>query len=165
MAPNRYTELFFLDEATALAAGHRPCAECRYHAYVGYRNALARAGVVPISESAASLDARLHVERAVPRTFLQRPWTADLKDLPNGTMIELGGLCLLVAGGSLLQWSFEGYHLAGEASGLAPGSVTVLTPETSVRALAAGYEPAVHETAFKALSGQEVFSKVAGISY
>jgi len=165
LAPNRYTELFFLDETTALAAGHRPCAECRYQDYTDYRNALARSGTVPISDGASELDARLHDERAVPRTFRQRTWTADLRHLPDGTMIEHDGKCLLVAGASLLEWSFQGYRIAKEKNSLTARPVTVLTPGTNVRALAAGYAPAVHETAFEPLSGAPVFSKVAGKTY
>ena len=83
MRPNNYTELFFLDDAVAMAAGHRPCALCRRAEFNGYREA---AG---ISAPAPAMDAALHLERAVPRTFAQhrqraaaesahpRPWPGD----------------------------------------------------------------------------------------
>ena len=153
MAPNRYTELFFLDEATAMAAGHRPCAECRYDAYRAFRAALERAGLVPLSASASDLDARLHEERAVPRSFSQRRWTADIHSLPKGTMVEHEGRCLLVAGAQLLEWSFQGYRIGEKMRDFPGGRVTVLTPRTSVCAIAAGYNPALHESALQLLPG------------
>lgn len=166
MAPNRYTELFFLDEVTALAAGHRPCAECRHAQYTEFRQALARGGVVPEAARAADLDARLHGERAWPGKFRQRRWEAPVGGLPDGAMIERAGRCLLVAGPWLLEWAFDGYSPAGEIAALDGGAVTVLTPATSVAALKAGYQPAAHESAIRILAGlaggRPIFSAVAG---
>lgn len=166
MAPNSYTELFFLDEATALAAGHRPCAECRHMDYVDYRVALERAGGLAASESAATLDSELHDQRAWPRQFRQRRWQADLSDLPDGTMIEDAGHCLLVAGPWLLEWSFGGYRIAAEKTAFGPRTVTVLTPKATVTSLIGGYQPAVHRSA---VEGEPVvggmrpgFSKLVG---
>lgn len=169
MAPNRYTELFFLDEVTALAAGHRPCAECRRGAYAEFRAALERGAGMPASDRAALLDARLHVERVWPGECRQRTWQGDLEQLPDGTLIEHSGRCLLVAGPWLLQWSFDGYRMADRRQTFAGSPVIVLTPNTSVLALSGGYEPAVHESALRVLAelpgGRGVFSKVAGQTY
>lgn len=169
MAPNSYTELFFLDEATALAAGHRPCAECRYTDYVAYRGALERAGGLAASEHAATLDAELHEQRAWPRLFRQRTWQADLSDLPDGTMFEDTGRCLLVAGPWLLEWSFQGYRIAAEKALFGARTVTVLTPKATVTALIGGYQPAVHRSAADGDAGvggaHPVFAKLVGQKY
>lgn len=169
MAPNSYTELFFLDEVTALAAGHRPCAECRHMDYIAYRGALARAGGLATSEHVASLDAELHDQRAWPRLFRQRTWQADLSDLPDGTMIEDAGRCLLVASPWLLEWSFRGYRIAAEKTAFGSGATTVLTPKTTVTALIGGYQPAVHHSAVEDGAGvgsmRPTFSKLVGHEY
>src|SRR3546814_12740924 len=86
MSPNRYTELFFLDEATALAAGHRPCFECRRGDFVRFRDAWA-AGNGWTSEHpprVADMDGRLHRERVDGHTRRQRTWRGRLEDLPDG---------------------------------------------------------------------------------
>ncbi|WP_193555760.1 hypothetical protein [Hwanghaeella grinnelliae] len=169
MAPNRYTELFFMDEATALAAGHRPCAECRYSDYVEYRRAVERAGGLLASERAATLDTELHGQRVWPRQFRLRTWQSALSDLPAGTMIEHAGLCMLVAGRWILEWSFTGYRIAAEKNTFGPSTVTVLTPQTTVTALIGGYEPAVHWSAVLDEAGlrsdRAVFSKLVGQKY
>lgn len=169
MAPNRYTELFFLDEVTALSAGHRPCAECRRDAYRAFREALETDSGFAASRPAAELDVKLHAERAWPRKYRQRTWTAQIDALPNGTMIDHSGNCLLVAGRWLMEWSFQEYRIAGEKGRLGSDTVTVLTPKTSVSALAGGYQPCVHVSAVNALAAipgeNPVFSKVAGQSY
>lgn len=169
MAPNRYTELFFLDEATALAAGHRPCAECRRSAYDDYRAALERCGCLPRSIRAPELDNLLHHERAIAGTFRQKTWTAPIMDLPDGAMVEQDGKYLLVAGSWLLEWSFQGYRIGHEKRTRRDGPISVLTPKTSVAALAAGYTPAIHDTAIVLLAslpdGVPIFSKVAGQEY
>lgn len=154
MTPGRYTELFFLDEATALAAGHRPCAECRRPWFERFRRAWAAAnpdlaqGAVP---SAAVLDAVLHAQR-VDASGRKLTYGARLGTLPPGTMaagIEMEDMGpdtpWLVGADRLWRWSFEGYR-PGPAweDGL---KVTVLTPISVVRALAAGYPVQIHPTA------------------
>lgn len=141
MTPGRYTELFFLDEATALAAGHRPCAECRRADYTRFLDAWTAAhGARP---SAPNLDRRLHPER-VTRRRAQVRFEALLGQLPPGTMVVLPAdetTPWLVWGGRLWRWSFRGY---GEWQ--PPGSartVTVLTPRPIVEALVAGYRPSI----------------------
>lgn len=151
MAPNRYTELFFLDEATALAAGHRPCFECRRRRFLAYRDAWAAGtgwrGTAP--PRVADIDGRLHAERVEPRTRRKRTWTGDIADLPDGTMIARpDDGALLVLGRHLLPWRFEGY--GAPLPRPARGTVTILTPPSTVATLGAGYEPALHPTAHEA---------------
>jgi hypothetical protein len=146
MAPGRYTELFFLDEATALAAGHRPCGECRRADYRRFKalwaaaNPDRRLGADP---PIAAIDRELHRDRVGadgrPRTF-----TARLGSLPDGVFVSLPGVpgpCLLWRG-TLRSWSPAGY--AASVSRPASARVTVLTPRSTVATIAAGYAPAAH---------------------
>ena len=123
MAPNRYTGLFFLDEATALAAGHRPCAECRN---ADYRSFLALTG----ASGADELDERLHAERQ------QRFHTARLEDLPDGAFVLEDDAPFLVPAGELLRWRPSGY---AERRPRPSEKTTLITPPTSVRVLASGW--------------------------
>ncbi len=134
MQPGNYTELFFLDEAVALAAGHRPCAMCRRAAYDSYR---AAAG---LDMPAAQMDDQLHRERALPRIFAQKRHTAELSDLPNGA-IYIDGTPKLVWNDAVYSVGSGGY---GAAERRARGLATVLTPPTSCAALSAGYRPVLH---------------------
>jgi hypothetical protein len=131
MPPGRYTGLFFLDDATALAAGHRPCAECRNQ---DYRSFLALAG----ASSADALDGRLHAER------LQHFHPGRLEDLPNGAFVLEDEAPFLVVGDELLRWTPGGYT---ERRTRRRGRTTLITPPTTVRVLAAGWigsEPLLH---------------------
>jgi hypothetical protein len=142
-APNRLTELFFLDEATGLAAGHRPCGECRYRDSQAFKRAWALAfgdGVPGVAE----IDARLHADRLV-RPGVRRTFTAALTDLPDGVMVSVDGAPWLVWGGELLGWTPGGYR--GGRSSASGTAVTVITPRATVAVLAAGYRPVVHPTA------------------
>lgn len=130
MAPNRYTELFFLDEATAFAAGHRPCFECRRADAVRFRDAFGAA-------RADEIDRALHAERLGPKPEVE---TADL---PDGAMIGRDGEAWLVWRGALRRWSFAGY---GAARPLA-GRAALLTPAGAIRAFRNGYRPAAHASA------------------
>jgi hypothetical protein len=150
MTPNRYTELFFLDEATGLAAGHRPCAECRRRRFLAFRDAWAagnRRIIGAESITAGALDDRLHAERVGPDRS-KRLFMADIDHLPDGVFVMLSGPdrgpCL-IWGGDLLAWSPGGYMArrprpTGEL-------VTVLTPASTVAAIRAGYVPEVHHSA------------------
>lgn len=146
MAPDRYTELFFLDEATALAAGHRPCYECRRRDYRAFMDAWARAHELDQPPRAGTVDAMLHAERTM--TGGSRALTdARPTLLPDGTMILLPGddtTPWLIWRGQLHPWSFEGY---GGAIALPRATVRVLTPPSTVGALGAGYLPIVHPSA------------------
>ena len=151
MSPGRYTELFFLDEATALAAGHRPCAECQRARYNEYRDAWAR-GNLPgqglARVSADEIDAWLHAQRLGPARS-KLTWTAHLDELPDGVFITregAGDRVLLIQGDSLLRWSPGGYQ---ERLRCRDGErVSVLTPESTVEAIRAGFAPGVHLSGF-----------------
>ena len=138
MTPGAYTELFFLDEAVALAAGHRPCAMCRNADYKAFRTAAGLTG------SSKEMDAAMHTERARPRSFAQRRHKAQLHDLPDGAIL-LEDVPKLLFNGALRPVRPGGYG-APEDLG-APRSITLLTPPTSLRALASGYAPQLHPSA------------------
>src|SRR5271168_3246436 len=95
--PGRLTELFFLDEATGLAAGHRPCGECRYRDYQAFKRAWATAFASKVP-GVAEIDSRLHADR-LTRPGVRRTYPARLANLPDGTMAEIGGAPWLVRGG------------------------------------------------------------------
>jgi hypothetical protein len=143
MQPNRYTELFFLDEATAFAAGHRPCAECRFDDYSRFRDRWPSA-LPPGGGSADALDRQLHAERRAG-PWQKRTHTADLADLPDGAFIARDGDAWLVRGDHLQRCSARGY--AGSVARPRRQKVTVLTPPSIVAVFCSGYEPAVHPTA------------------
>ena len=133
MQPGRYTELFFLDEATALAAGHRPCAECRRADFERFRRHWARGNGLPAPPRAPEMDARLHVER------LAGP-TASPASLSDGAMVELQerpGIAWLAHGGALHAWTPGGYTERRPPG----GSARLLTPPSILSALADGYRP------------------------
>jgi hypothetical protein len=146
MAPGRYTELFFLDEATALAAGHRPCAECRrtdYNRVTDLWTALH-----PGQNGADAIDAQLHSERMVPGTPERRCHDAPFDELPDGAFVMHEGNPCLVLGAQLLTWSPAGY--------VAPhprpvnGRATLITPPSLVALLRTEWAPLVphlHPTA------------------
>ncbi|PTW47042.1 hypothetical protein [Rhodovulum kholense] len=137
MTPGRYTELFFLDEAVALAAGHRPCAECRRADFRRFAQAF---GV----GTATALDAALHAARLCPSSRDQRRHTAPAAALPDGTFVLLEGTPHLILGAAALPWQASGYGAARPRPG---GEVTVLTPAPTVAALTAGYRPVLHPSA------------------
>ncbi|MGO4914692.1 hypothetical protein [Pseudogemmobacter sp. W21_MBD1_M6] len=143
MAPHRYTELFFLDEAVALAAGHRPCAECRRSAYTAFRHCWRHA--VAQTGKAADMDTALHRARAVPRLRIKLTYSARIADLPAGCFVVPDGTNLphLITGGALRPFAMSGY---GAPVAIA-GHGTVLTPRPTVEVLRAGYTPALHPTA------------------
>jgi hypothetical protein len=144
MTPNRYTELFFLDEATALAAGHRPCAECRHRSFLAFCQAWKR--VHPDSDSprptADEMDLQLHIER-VAADRSKRSFVAALDELPDGVFVTLEGeQAYLVWHDRLLGWTPGGY----EDHRPRPKGATarVLTPPSTVDVIRAGYVPQVH---------------------
>jgi hypothetical protein len=153
MAPDRYTELFFLDEATGLAAGHRPCAECRHSRFVAFRDAWAAGNPTFVAAARASadlLDAHLHAERLGPDRS-KPTFRAKLDDLPDGVFVlgktDVATACLLWQD-HLLVWSPGGYRRRAERRG--SEEVEVLTPRSTVAAIRAGYIPHVHPTASEA---------------
>jgi hypothetical protein len=146
MAPNRFTGLFFLDEATAFAAGHRPCAECRHHDYQAFRRRWS-AWDTRFAErppSADEMDAQLHQERlAAPRT--KRTYREDIATLADGVFIVRDGEPWLLWHAEMLHWTPGGYDQRLPRP--ARGDATVLTPRSTARTLAAGYVPGVHPSA------------------
>ena len=127
-----YTELFFLDEPTALAAGHRPCFECRREAAKAFLAAFPGAPT-----NADAMDGVLHGERLIDRG--KRAWRSRLGDLPDGAMVALDARAHALRAGFLLPWSFAGYGRPVARDAWL--EVDVLTPRSSVLAIAAGYEP------------------------
>jgi hypothetical protein len=138
MAPGNYTELFFLDEAVALAAGHRPCKLCRRDAYLAYADALGHTGAAP------DLDACLHAERAVPRRFIQRRHAAPIDSLPDGAIL-FDGMPKLVLEDRVRPVTPNGYGAPEPRPGAR--QVTLLTPPTSLAALRNGFSPVLHPSA------------------
>jgi hypothetical protein len=142
MPPGRWTALFFLDEATALAAGHRPCAECRWAEYRRFQRAFLAAH--PGHPAGADpMDVTLHAAR-VGEGRGKRTYEAPAVSLPDGAFVEVGGAPWLVRSERLLAWTPSGYS---ERRPLPPGAVTVLTPGPTVAAIRAGYAPLVHPSA------------------
>jgi hypothetical protein len=145
MQPGRFTELFFLDEATAFAAGHRPCALCRredYNRFMTIVGAGPGAGPGPGASSGAdAFDERLHAERWDASARVQRLHAAELAELPDGAFV-LGdeGEPRLVRGGELLAWGPAGY---GERRQRRAGRVQAITPPTLIGVLRAGWDGAV----------------------
>ncbi len=145
MSPNSYTELFFLDEVTALAAGHRPCAECRRSRFNEFRNAWMEGNKWDGGSAirAPEMDEVLHRERIEDENKVT--WIGRLLDLPHGTMFELDEKSYAVCDGKILEWSFDGYSPAEQ--GTFPDSVDVLTPRSVVNLLATGFRPEFHSSA------------------
>lgn len=134
MSPGHYTELFFLDEATALAAGHRPCFECRRADAQAFSAAFAE-GAGLAAPSASAMDQILHAERLDGRAKRLHPLPSPPGRLPDGTMLAAGTDAVLVWNGRPWIWSPDGY---GRLSRW-PEDLLMLTPPSSTEALAAGY--------------------------
>jgi hypothetical protein len=141
MLPDRWTELFFLDEATAFSAGHRPCFQCRYHDHIRFKQFWLKGNPeygfdakTPVSK----IDDIIHAER-ISADKTKVTYTAALNHLPDGTFILHNNLPCLMAKGRFYRWSPAGY--------LKPvtlpqtGLVTVLTPKSFVEMYKAGYVP------------------------
>jgi hypothetical protein len=139
LQPGRYTELFFLDEATAFAAGHRPCAECRRADYVRFLELSGASG-------ADELDERLHAERLDGRE--RRLHSLEYEELPDGAFVLEDDRPWLVVGEHLLAWTAGGYE---EPRRRPTGAAATITPPTSVAVLRAGWAdrlvPLLHPTA------------------
>jgi hypothetical protein len=154
MAPGKFTELFFLDEATALAAGHRPCGECRYGDYEHLKGLWA--DLHPGQVGADAIDEQLDAERRDPRTGARRFHETDFDDLPDGAFVMLEGEPHLVLARDLLRWSPAGYTArtprpagargggrGGADVGARGGAATVITPPSLVAVLATDRTPLV----------------------
>lgn len=139
--PDRgWTALFFLDEAVALAAGHRPCHFCRHKDAMRFKSAWAAA----LGEaSAPEMDKALHPTR-VTRQRQQVRHEAQAQDLPDGAFVLTEGRAGLIHGDALLRYDPEGYGLAQQRP---KGQITVLTPKPILAVLSAGYQPFLHPSA------------------
>ncbi|MBR0952796.1 hypothetical protein [Bradyrhizobium canariense] len=143
MARRSWTELFFLDEATAFAAGHRPCFFCRRDDARRFRSAW-EVGNGASDVSAKAMDAVLHRERLDRGKKRLHAMPVPVAELPDGAMVQQGEESFLVMRGRALLWSLAGYaHVKRE-----PESPMLLTPPSTLRALGAGYQPLTHPTAF-----------------
>jgi hypothetical protein len=142
MGGRSWTELFFLDEATALAAGHRPCFFCRRDDAVRFRGAW-QEGNRAARVFARDIDAVLHRERLDGRAKRLHALTMPLEELPNGAMVQEGTESYLIAQGRALKWSPAGYRKAPNAI----SDAMLLTPPSTLRALRAGYRPVLHRSA------------------
>jgi hypothetical protein len=145
MSPGHYTELFFLDEAVALAAGHRPCAECRRERFNAFKDAWNRSrdprgGNSPLADE---IDTELHRTR-IDRQKGKISHQASLDSLPDGCFVQIEGSSYLVWGDTLLLWSPAGYvqkrHRPNDLT------VTILTPESVVRCIRQGYRAETHKS-------------------
>jgi hypothetical protein len=150
MQPNRYTELFFLDEVTALAAGHRPCFECRRADAELFAGLWARCFGRRARAHAGEMDEVLQGER-VGADRAKVTFRARLADIPTGAFVRYPaegnrGSSYLVVGNHLLAWDPGGYR-ALVLSAETGQEVDVLTPRSIVAVLSAGYRPMLHPTA------------------
>jgi hypothetical protein len=146
--PHRWTPLFFLDDAVALAAGHRPCSTCRREAFLSYSDSLTTSLDRERRITAVEINARLNAERLRPGRGLDRRsdrrlWTSAMNDLPDGTVVVgEGGEARLVHRERTWTFGFDGW-----SEPLPPpsgGIVEVITPPSSVAALRHGFAPILH---------------------
>jgi len=144
MGGRSWTELFFLDEATALAAGHRPCFYCRRDGANRFRAAWQQGNRVG-GLLAPDIDTVLHDERLDGRAKRLHALPAPVERLPDGAMVALDGESFLIAQGRAFLWSPAGYR---EAQCVLAGAM-LLTPPSTLRALSAGYRPVLHPSAIK----------------
>ncbi|KPF98667.1 hypothetical protein IP86_11140 [Rhodopseudomonas sp. AAP120] len=164
MATRSWTELFFLDEATALAAGHRPCYFCRRDDASRFAAAWARGNGLSRA-TAKDIDAALHRERLDGRAKRLHPLPCAVSELPDGAMVaerddpaspvadnaatpQQGPSCYLITRGRALVWSFDGYQpVDADALESQATQFVLLTPPSTLRALSTGYRPVLHPTA------------------
>ena len=142
MARHSWTELFFLDEATALAAGHRPCFFCSREKAETFRVAWANGNGVPIPR-APEMDAILHRERLSRSAKRIHPFSGSVKEFPDGTMIAAADRAFLILGRKQFLWSPSGYRRTDDM----PRPDGLLTPPSTIATLRAGYRPDLHPSA------------------
>lgn len=144
MTPGSYTKLFFLDEATALAVGHRPCSTCRRNQYKDFMRAWSLGNRSGAKLLAKEVDEQLKLERS-PSAHSE---TSSLAGLPDGVMVKYkaNGAIFLVRGDSLYPWNFKGYGPATRAEAESDPFV-VLTPASTIKAIQYGYKVVIHSSA------------------
>ena len=151
---NGYTEIFFLDEVTALAAGHRPCFECRNRDAKSFARAFVE-GNPEAGNSADEMDRLIHAERRLTSGARPQALSAiDLPGLPDGVMVEAAGRFYALKGRRALAWSFSGYGSPMPLGDLISSAVTLVTPKPVLKALKAGYAPVWHTSALQPQSAQ-----------
>jgi hypothetical protein len=139
LQPGRFTELFFLDEATAFAAGHRPCALCRREDYNVF---VARWGELhPWQHGADAIDEQLHAERIDPANRERRLHRLPYDELPDGAFVMHDGVPKLVHDARLRAWSSDGYRAISRRP--ASGEAAVITPPSLLAVLSGGWDAAV----------------------
>jgi hypothetical protein len=143
MATRSWTELFFLDEATGLAAGHRPCFLCRRAAAQAFQWAFPIDGQVSMPK-ARDIDAVLHSERLAGRCKRLHVLTSAAADLPDGAMVLQDGVPHLILGSLARPWSLRGYGIPATPLDCAQ----LVTPPSTIAVLRAGYRPQIHPSAF-----------------
>jgi hypothetical protein len=144
MGGRSWTELFFLDEATAFAAGHRPCFFCRRDDANRFRAAW-EAGNGITDMRAKEIDAVLHGERLERGKKRLHPLPMPVEQMPDGAMVQRGEESFLIVQGRALRWSMAGYRRADGA--IENAMLMLLTPPSTLRAMGAGYRPALHPSA------------------
>ncbi len=149
-----WTELFFLDEATALAAGHRPCFFCRREAATTFASCFA-AGNGLDTVRAPAIDAILHRERLTPLRARPPVRAGAVSALPDGAMVAHDDRALLIVSGALRLWAFTGYGPSPAFSTSPDARLRLLTPPATLAALKAGYKPVLHQTAHAPASATE----------
>lgn len=147
--PHAWTPIFFLDDAVALAAGHRPCGLCRRTEHLAYLRAVADALGLDRQILTPEIDRRLAAERMKRGRGLERAqdrlrWETPGRDLPDGTVVVDADIPTLLLGDRAFAFSFAGWQPGGPRPG---GTCTVLTPRTSVLALRTGFRPFLHPSA------------------
>jgi hypothetical protein len=143
-----YTELFFLDEPTALAAGHRPCFECRRQDAEAFAEAWRKANRLPARPYADEMDLMLHEQRLDGRT--KRLHRCDIDTLPDAAFVLRDHEPFAVRGDALLRWTPQGYDVPQPRPNGA--IVDVLTPPAIVAVLSAGYRPRWHEASGRSIT-------------
>ena len=139
MGGRSWTELFFLDEAVALAAGHRPCFFCRRPAATAFRDAWAK-GQATKAPPAAQMDAVLHAERLDHGRKRLHPVPGNIDELPDGAVLAAAGAAYTFVRGRAFRWTKRGY----EGSVAIPSADALLTPPSTLAALRGGYRPVLH---------------------
>lgn len=144
--PGRYTPLFFLDEAVALASGHRPCAECRRHAFLAFADALAAFDGVS-RPRAKEIDARLHAERSRDANGRRLLTGMSWPDLPDGTFVMAGQDPAVVSGDHLTRYDRDSNAYGARVARPRTGTAMVLTPPSAIAVLRVGYRPQIADEA------------------
>lgn len=146
MQPDRWTELFFLDEATAFSAGHRPCFQCRYKDHIQFKEHWIKGNLqygFDMKTSIKAMDDVIHAER-IDKYGGKVSYTEQIKNLPDGTIFNKEEECYLLSKGKFYHWTPFGYDRYEDA--VPELVVEVLTPRSIVNAFMAGYSPQIDKS-------------------